>query len=88
MDALHAETPNPGPRIRDFRTARGWSLDELADRIGEEGCGRPSAAKLSRIETEVQPVTLDILPALAKITEIPRDELRPDLAAALQEAAE
>lgn len=60
----------------------------MADRIKEQGCERPSAAKLSRIETRVQPVTLDILPALSKITEIPRDELRPDLAAVMQEAVE
>ncbi len=87
MDAPNTEIPSPGPRIRDFRNARGWSLDKLADLIHEEGVERPSTAKLSRIETEIQPVALDILPALAKITEIPRDELRPDLAAVLQEAS-
>jgi transcriptional regulator with XRE-family HTH domain len=88
MDALQATTPEPGPRIRDFRLAKGWSLDDFADQIREQGYDRPSAAKLSRIETKVQPVSLDILPAISKITEIPRGELRPDLASALHEAAE
>jgi hypothetical protein len=55
-------------------------LDKLADRIAEEGCERPSTAKLSRIETGKQPVATDILDPLEKITGIPAKELRPDLA--------
>jgi transcriptional regulator with XRE-family HTH domain len=89
---MNADLPtnevHPGPKIRAFRLGKEWSLDDMADRIKEQGCDRPSAAKLSRIETRVQPVTLDILPALSKITEIPRGELRPDLVTALHEAAE
>lgn len=74
----------PGKRIRSYRADHKLSLDDLADRLKDEGCDRPSAAKLSRIETDLQPVTPDILPALSKITGIPRDELRPDWAAVLR----
>ena len=57
------------------------SLDDLADKIRKAGCDRPSIAKLSRIETGVQPVSLDILDGLSRITAIPPRELRPDVAA-------
>lgn len=57
------------------------SLDGLADRISKLGCDRPSIAKLSRIETGLQPVAMDILDGLAKVTGIPARELRPDIAA-------
>lgn len=56
------------------------SLDQLADRIKKLSRKRPSTAKLSRIETGIQPVPLDILEPLAKITGIPTRDLRPDLA--------
>jgi transcriptional regulator with XRE-family HTH domain len=72
---------SPGARVRAFRKNAGISLDDLADRIKRAGCDRPSIAKLSRIETGVQPVTIDILDGLAKATGIPARELRPDLAA-------
>jgi hypothetical protein len=68
----------PGERIRTARGER--SLDAFADLIQREGAPRPSIAKLSRIETGVQPVPVDVLPAISKITGIPPRELRPDLA--------
>lgn len=76
-----------GARIRAFR-GEAISLDNLADLIRANGCDRPSAAKLSRIETGIQPVPLDILPALKKITGLSRKELRPDLAEALNDDAD
>lgn len=75
---------NPGARIRAYRRGRDMSLDAWADLIAQEGCKRPSTAKLSRIE-RLQPVALDILPAISKITGIPREELRPELAEMLRE---
>jgi transcriptional regulator with XRE-family HTH domain len=73
--------PDPGARVRAFRKERGISLDGLAERLEQIGCDRPSTAKLSRIETGLQPVPIDILDGLTKVTGIPARELRPDLAA-------
>lgn len=75
-----SETLKPGGLIRSFRKEADLSLEEFADRIREEGCERPSVAKLSRIETDEQPVSLDILAALARITGRTAAELRPDIA--------
>jgi len=86
MDISAANT-NPGARVRAFRDERDISLDEMADMIAAEGVKRPSAAKLSRIE-RIQPIALDILPAISKITGIPREELRPELAEVLRERLE
>ena len=70
----------PGALVRAFRKQADISLDDLAERIKAAGCRRPpSAAKLSRIETGLQPVTLDILPFLAKATRISARALRPDV---------
>lgn len=78
-----------GSRIRLAREQLGiTSLEQFADRIREKGCARPSGAKISRIETGIQPVPLDILSAVAELTEIPQRDLRPDLAALFTEAAE
>lgn len=69
-----------GEFVRKSRVDRGIkSLEELADRVVEKGGARPSTAKLSRIETGIQPVPTDILPALSKVVGIPTNELRPDL---------
>jgi transcriptional regulator with XRE-family HTH domain len=71
-----------GDRIRRARKDAGYrSLDQFADRIRDTGCDRPSVAKLSRIETGDQPVTLDILLALSELTGIDPWDLRPDVAA-------
>lgn len=75
----------PGERIRAFRLGRPQgekSLEWLASEISKiTGRAAPSKAKISRLETGEQPVPLDVLPALEKITGIPAAELRPDLAA-------
>lgn len=68
-----------GEAIRAFRQREQISLDRLCDRIAERGLERPSAAKLSRIETG-QPVPAELVPALEQITDIPAKDLRPDLA--------
>lgn len=71
-----------GARVRAWRSRAGISsLDDFADRIGERVAKRPSIAKLSRIENGLQPVPLDILPALKEMTGIAASELRPDIAA-------
>jgi transcriptional regulator with XRE-family HTH domain len=74
--------PHPGARVRAFRESQALSLDALADQVKGAGAKRrPSIAKLSRIETGLQPIPTDILESLAKVTNIPAVELRPDLAA-------
>ena len=61
-----------GQRVRQHRTARGWTLDELADRSGvsrrmvitiEHGEGNPSIATLLRISGALGvglPVLVDV----------------------------
>src|SRR3954466_15581035 len=61
-----------GRRVREHRTARGWTLDELADRPGvsrrmgintEPGAGNPSIATLLRISDALGvglPVLVDV----------------------------
>lgn len=78
--ACMSEALTIGQAIRAYRAREGLSLDKLADRIADEGGERPSAAKLSRIETGKQPVATDILKSLEKITGMAARELRPDLA--------
>ena len=77
-----------GEAIRAFRASCDpkMSLDQLAERIKKVSRKRPSAAKLSRIETGIQPVPLDILDPLVRITGIPANKLRPDLAKVFEAA--
>lgn len=75
-----SEELSAGEAIRAYRTREGLSLEDLAGLIEGRGCGRPSAAKLSRIETGVQPVTADIVLAISDLTGIPTRVLRPDMA--------
>jgi transcriptional regulator with XRE-family HTH domain len=77
-----------GARLRYARVERGFSLEKLADYLAKSAGSRPSIAKLSRIETGLQPVPIDILPGLAALTGIPKSDLRPDLIALMREAAE
>lgn len=82
MNAQKPQLAEIGSRIRQARKDAGFrSLDQLADGIRDSGCDRPSVAKLSRIETGDQPVTLDILPILSELTGIAPWDLRPDVAA-------
>ncbi len=80
------KAPTGGEAIRAYRTREAISLDELANRVHKHGAPRPSAAKLSRIETG-QPVPVELVPTLEKITGIPARELRPDLAKVFAERA-
>ncbi len=74
-----------GGRIREQRKRAGYSsLNQFADYIRDSGCGRPSIAKLSRIETGEQPVALDLLPIISEATGIAPSDLRPDLAELLK----
>lgn len=74
--------PSAGAAIRAFRKGQSpeWSLDDLADKVKKLTRKRPSTAKLSRIETNKQPVPVELVGPLSQITEIPKGELRPDLA--------
>ena len=56
-------------RLRGLRTARGWSLDELARRT------HLGASTISRIETGHRRITLDHLVSLAAALETTVDEL-------------
>lgn len=69
----------PKSKLREWRLGRGYSLDHVCDLIRDRGLGRPSAAKLSRIERE-QSIPPEMVPTIAAITDIPAQELRPDLA--------
>ena len=77
-----------GARVRHSRVERGYSLERLADQLAKSAGSRPSTAKLSRIETGLQPVPTDILSGLSELTGIPKSELRPDLVALMRDAAE
>lgn len=78
-----------GARVRNARVQAGIkNLEQFADEIGASGCDRPSVAKLSRIETGEQPVSLDILVPVSKLTGIAPQDLRPDVAAKFGEQAE
>lgn len=77
----HSPARAPGALIRAYRSAAGeLSLDDLADRLHQTGCDRPSIAKLSRIENGLQPVPIDLLEPLRRVAQIPARFLRPDLA--------
>jgi transcriptional regulator with XRE-family HTH domain len=59
-------------RLRSLRTARGWSIDELARRA------RISASTISRIETGHRRLALDHLVTLARALDTTVDELLVD----------
>lgn len=65
--------------IRQFRKDSGLSLDDLAKRIEDLTGARPSVARLSRIETGHQPVSIDLIAPLRTITGMSAEDLRPDL---------
>jgi len=69
----------PESLLRQWRKREGLSLDDVCDLIKRQGKRRPSAAKLSRIETG-QNIPLDLVPALEAITGIPAKEQRPEIA--------
>jgi transcriptional regulator with XRE-family HTH domain len=65
--------------LRQWRNANNISLEALSALIAERGFGRPSTAKLSRIERD-QTIPAGMIAALQAITGIPARKLRPDLA--------
>lgn len=74
-------------RLRKWRNGLGYSLDHVCDLLERQGLERPSAAKLSRIERD-QDIPVEMIPAIAAITDIPAKELRPDLARIFNGAAQ
>lgn len=76
-DSVSAQSA--GALLRARRERAGYSLDDLADRIELTGVDRPSTAKLSRIETGIQPVPTNLLEPLVMVARIPARMLRPDL---------
>ncbi len=73
---MSTETKNP---LREWRDAKGLSLDEVCDLLEQQGMKRPSAAKLSRIERD-QLIPPEMIPAIETVTGIPAKDQRPDLA--------
>lgn len=71
--------------IGQWRDAKQLSLDAVCDLLKEQGLKRPSIAKISRIEWGIQPVPLDMVPALSAVTGFPAKEIRPDLAEKFKE---
>lgn len=82
MSNVHetATTQTGGAHVRAYRVRADLSLDDLADMVHKLGYDRPSIAKLSRIETGLQPVPDTFLAPLVTATGIPARMLRPDLA--------
>lgn len=70
----------PKSLLRKWRERQKLSLEDVCDRLAEQGIKRPSAAKLSRIECERQSIPLDMVPALEAITAIPAKDLLPMIA--------
>jgi quercetin dioxygenase-like cupin family protein/DNA-binding XRE family transcriptional regulator len=60
-----------GPRLRAARQARGWTLQDLADR------GEMSASTLSRLESGKRQATLELLLPLTQHLGIRLDDLLP-----------
>ncbi len=80
MGAMGKEIKGGGA-IREFRESANprRSLDWLAGQIARFDGDKPSTAKLSRIENG-QPVPVEMLSSIEKITGISAERLRPDLA--------
>lgn len=76
----HGRNPTPGELIRAFRNRHKLFMEDLADRLRDAGVERPSIAKLSRIENDLQQVPTTLLGTLTRVTGIPASQLRPDLA--------
>ncbi|WP_413466783.1 helix-turn-helix domain-containing protein [Microbacterium sp. LRZ72] len=66
------ELEQVGPRLRAVRAARGWTLDELAERAGM------SASTLSRLESGKRQASLELLLPLTRQLGIRVDDLLPE----------
>ncbi|WP_396667998.1 helix-turn-helix domain-containing protein [Microbacterium sp. R86528] len=67
-----SELDQVGPRLRAVRKARGWTLDDLAERA------RVSPSTLSRLESGKRQATLELLVPLTRQLGIRVDDLLPD----------
>lgn len=68
---MRTELDQIGPRLRDVRRDRGWTLDELATRAGI------SASTLSRLESGKRQASLELLLPLTRLLGIRIDDLLP-----------
>lgn len=69
---MRDELAQVGPRLRAARRARGWTLDELAERA------EMSASTLSRLESGKRQASLELLLPLTRRLGIRLDDLLPD----------
>jgi len=75
-----AELKRIGRMIRSKREQLGiTNMLELQKRLAKRGV-LTTIATLSRIETGVQPVSLDWVQELAAVIDVPAHQLRPDIA--------
>lgn len=58
-----------GQRVRQYRQARGWQLDDLAERIGT------TRVSMSRIENGKQNLTFDAMVAISEALAVPLADL-------------
>jgi quercetin dioxygenase-like cupin family protein/DNA-binding XRE family transcriptional regulator len=68
---MRTELDQLGPRLRDIRRDRGWTLDDLATRAGM------SASTLSRLESGKRQASLELLLPLTRLLGIRIDDLLP-----------
>lgn len=77
---LDATTREVAARVRTLRIARGWTLDELSQRLG--GAGRPiGVPALSKLEALKRRVDVDDLHALSKAFGVDESQLLGEVAA-------
>tara|TARA_R110000868_G_scaffold405245_2_gene684496 strand:- start:1044 stop:1268 length:225 start_codon:yes stop_codon:yes gene_type:complete len=68
--------------LKTYRVANGLSQEEMAAKLAV------SSVSVSRWETGARKIDTDLVPSISEKTGIPKAELRPDLAALFNEAAE
>jgi transcriptional regulator with XRE-family HTH domain len=68
-----------GARIRKARKAQRLSMAEFAVLVGRHG-RKPSQPMISRMERGTHVVPVDLLRGFSRVTGLPVERLRPDLA--------
>lgn len=66
-----------GTQVHEFRTARGWTQDELARRLGETLDKKIDPTTITRLEKGTRPLVLAELVALAAVFDMPVTALLP-----------